>query len=91
MQILVSTTNLMRIHIRYYKSHVQCLNVQCMANHYHCYTKLYRRKHHSFVAIGIVAIGIVTRAAQTFQHLKLLAPLMTYPLLIQLVSQEGKG
>ena len=38
--------------IRYYKLCALCLN----ANHYHHSTKLYQKKYHSFVAIGLLLV-----------------------------------
>ena len=58
-----------RIRIRYCKSHVLHLNVQwnwrfVWWNHYHHSTKLYRKKYHSFVAIGIVCALVTIQTAQ---------------------------
>ena len=43
--------------IRYYKLCALCLN----ANHYHHSTKLYQKKYHSFVAIGLLLACVCTR------------------------------
>ena len=65
--VLFFTTSHMRILIKYHKSRAVHLNMQWnqrltwqSQSHYHHSTKLYRTKYHSFLAVGIV-----TRAAQT--------------------------